>query len=511
MSLALALDALETLHRNPSSSILWRHLSLSQRNLNEKEKGILVDLIVRSKYQSNYINWLKYSALDYITGNSDWRRKQAELACDNTSPEAIMELLNLNWALALENSTTIEAFSDQIYTIDVWQLQQLVAQKLTSLSEEVSNLNTKKLRVAIYTPQIASMRHGGTALSLNLASLLLDGGIEIEVFAAQETAIPAIEAYKGGTRECRREKLEKDALKLHGSGKCELHLSNEQFSILSRFNKVLWEIEKYEPDIVLFVGFMSPVVHALYKKYPILAMSVHTSSPPVPMDIWLSNQLPTDNKFWLSQSSASTAYFPYRFWPRGKAAPIDMEELEIPKQATVLVTAGYRFATDIVPPWSTRMIDFLETNEHVYWLLVGVTSKDRRNGLVMHDRIRISEPQKNLESWLAASDIYVGHPGIGGGEAAAMAMEQGIPVLSFENTDGGNKVGEYAVSSTENYFELLSTWANNLDSRKKAGMSQKEIFNSRLDISGENAKRDLKLALSSTIELGKKRIGIECE
>ena len=154
------------------------------------------------------------------------------------------------------------------------------------------------------------------------------------------------------------------------------------------------------------------------------------------------------------------------------------------------------------------MLAFLDANKHVYWLLVGVSPEQMKTLEISHDKLRILPPQNNVERCYASGDIYVDTPSIGSGGAVTMAMEQGTPAISFSNTDGGNKVGEFAVASNEDYFKLLDVWVNDAGARKQAGNKQKLIFDSRLDISSEKAKNDIMQAIRQTIELCNRRMGV---
>jgi len=499
-------DAFEIVNQFPESSLLWKRLAQALKLLNAEDKAELVDLVTGSEYPSRNVNWLKYSALHYITSNPDWRRRQAALADKHTSPEAIMELLNSNWVAALRDSNSREAFAEQIECIDTLRLQELIADRLDSTGEQKVSINTKQPRVAIYTPQITNATHGGTLLTLNIASSLNKAGVDYRIFTSQETDIPCVVAYTGSMDICRIEKIELASIKLQDGGDCQLYLPNIGMSLFSRYQDLSRVIDNYSPDIILFVGFMSPLIHALYKKYPVLGLSIHTSCPAVPMDLWLSNQPVEDGSRWQVTGSASVAHFPYRFWRKGNAIPISRNALKIPEQAVLLVTAGFRLSAEIRPPWNINMLEFLDAHKNVYWLLLGVNEQQIKYLRASHDRLRILGPQNNPEIYYASSDIYVDTPSIGGGGAVAMAMEQGTPAIAFTGTDGGNKTGKFAVASNEDYFKLLDAWVNDAAARNHAGNEQKLMFDTRLDFSSENAQHDIQQAINQTIELCNQRL-----
>lgn len=102
-------------------------------------------------------------------------------------------------------------------------------------------------------------------------------------------------------------------------------------------------------------------------------------------------------------------------------------------------------------------------------------------------------------------DIYLNPPRIGGGGALAMAMEQGLAVLTFGNSDGGDKVGAHAISSDEDYFARLEAWVVDPVGRRQAGEALKARFHARLDFSGAEPAAGLMQACQKGIELFNRR------
>ena len=105
-------------------------------------------------------------------------------------------------------------------------------------------------------------------------------------------------------------------------------------------------------------------------------------------------------------------------------------------------------------------------------------------------------------------DIYVNPPRMGGGGTVAMAMEQGLAVATFSCSDGGDKVGGFALESEEAYFAQLDGWVNDREARQQAGAALQARFQARLNFSGEAAAAGLKRACDLASESFKQRMEI---
>lgn len=491
MSQALALDALESVKLAPTSSLLWQRLSSLGAALVGGERTALIQAVAELPCESIDAQWLRCSALASLTRDPVWFARQAALADDMTATDAVMSLLGLAWYHALARKPEHDAFVRFLCDMDAPRLQRLVATRMFGPESARRDVRGDRLRVAVYTPEVANNRHGGTTLALNTMSALVGQGVELFGFSAKEASIPAIASYHGGIEALAPLPVERESLTLHVSGNVQLSFSNAEFSLRTRLNQVVQAIDAYAPDVVVFVGFMSPMMYRLHAHYPVVGLSVHALPPVAPVDVWLSADPQGDAACWPGVPVPRVFPFPFRFWPSGPVTPVDRAIVGLPADVTLLVTAGYRLDAEIVSPWSGHMLGFLETHPEVHWLLVGVPEGQSPASLPVHPRIHRVAPQPRLEPWLAMCDIYANPPRMGGGGALAMAMEQGLPVVTFARSDGGDKVGEYAVDSSEAYFALLRGWVEDQGARQHVGDVLKARFHERLDFSSEAAAKGL--------------------
>lgn len=506
MNHALALDALESVNLAPTSSLLWQRLSALVSVLEGNERAALIHAIAVLPLEPREAQWLRCSALAYLTRDPVWFARQAALTDDTFTADAVMTLLGLAWYQALTCTSGHNAFVQQLRDINAPHLQRLVASHISDPGRVVRAPLGPRLRVALYTPEIANGRHGGTTLTLNTMSVLASQAVDLYGFSAKEMSIPAIASYHGGSESLSPLPVEVESLKLSTPGNIQLSFSTVEFSLRSRFNQILQAIDAYAPDVVIFVGFMSPLAYHLYAKYPMVGLSVHALPPVAPVDVWLSADPEGDASCWPGLPVPQVFPFPFRFWPAGQATPVDRATVGLPAAATVLVTVGFRLDTEIVPPWSEQMLNFIEVHPEVHWLLLGVADGSSLTSVPLHPRILRVPPQVRPQGWLAMCDIYVNPPRMGGGGALAMAMEQGLSVVTFAHSDGGDKVGEFAVGSSEDYFAQLAAWVSDPSARRQAGDALKARFHARLDFSGDAAAKGLMQVLDLAIESFQQRM-----
>lgn len=496
----LACDTLESVKLAPTSPVLWQRLSALVNALEVAEQSALINQIVTLSCETSQAQWLRCSALAYLTRDPDWLIRQAALADDATAPDAVMTLLCLAWHHALARTSGRSAFVQLLRDIDAPRLQRLLAARLPGPDSPRPATPGRRLRVAIYTPQVANSRHGGTTFTLNAMSVLARQDVELRTFTAQEATIPDTGSYHGGAESVIQSPVELESLTLNAPGTVQIILPNGEFSLRLRLEQMARAIHAYAPDLVIFVGLMSPLAFRLYAHYPVVGLSVHALPPAVPVDVWLSAQPQGDLLRWPDLPTPHAAHFPFRFWPAGKVTPVDRLSVGLPATAVVLVTVGFRLDTEIAPPWSEQMLAFVAAHAEVHWLLVGVPAGTAPAALPPHPRIQMVPAQLRLETWLAACDIYVNPPRMGGGGAVAMAMEQGLPVASFAGSDGGDKAGTWAVASDEHYFKQLDAWVTDPVTRRQAGDAMQQQFMTELDLSSEQAAAGLMHACHLAIE-----------
>lgn len=500
MSLALALDALESVKRHSHSSVLWQALAHHVQALSGTDRQHLLDATATLTMPPGPGEWLRCSAMAALTQDIAWYARQAEQADPNTLPDAIFSLMGLVWYHALARTADRASLRDCLQQIDLVRLQQHVAGQLPERPPAVRRRLGERLRIAIYTPHIASQNHGGTLFSLNMLNVLREELAEVITFSAQENHIPQVASYHGGSEHLHALDTDLSSLQLQRPGGARFLIPDTALSLRARLLEIQKAIDTFAPDLVLFVGFYSPMVFDLYRRYPVLGLSVHALPPIAPVDVWLSADARSEAVRWQGIAPPQPFDFPFRFWPTAPFTPLTRDTLGLPDNATLLICVGYRLQDELNPAWRQRMLDLLERHPDAHWLLLGVLEIVPDTALPQHQRIYRIAPQASISPWLALSDIFINPPRVGGGSAVAQAMEQGLAIAAMSDGDGGDKLGPYAAITENEYFATLEQWLNQPDERRAAGQILKTRFHQRLNLSGIHASSQLIQACHQTIE-----------
>ena len=496
----LARDALDLVQRTPTAAHLWRRLASMLRTTDVASCAAMLDEMAQWQFDHPAAQWLHYSAMAGLTLQPHWQTRQAALAGAHSAPGALAALLQLNWYYALTNGGAHDGFTRRLQVIDGVHLQRLLARQLgPDDPAPPARPGQRPLRVALYTPDLADRRHGGTVFTLNMLSLLTRQAVVVRAFCGQEMSSPDMEAYCGSDVVV-PPALDAAALTLHVPGSLDVKLGHTELSLAPRLTAVLQEIHRFEPDLVLFVGFLSPLVYRLYERYPVLGLSLHALTPMVPLDVWLSPQEGAPVQRWPGLPVPAVAPFPCRFWPTAAPQPRSRAELDVPDDALVLLTSGNRLHVEIPEQWGAAMVALLDAHPGAYWVLIGVPEAQALDGIGAHPRIRRLALQERLEPWLALADLYANPPRMGGGGSVAMAMQQGLAVAAYAHTDGGDKTGPWAASSQAAYLDLLGSWLRDPHARRAAAQAMRQRHAEVLDMSGEQAGQRLTVALQLAIE-----------
>jgi len=506
MNAALAFDALETVKRSPTSPLLWQRLSEFVAALGINERAAMSQIIANLSLPSREARWLRDSAMAFLTRDPAWFVRQAASVDGNTAPDAVMTMLSLAWHHAVVRSATHPSLAQTLRDIDAVRLQQVVASHIRGSGQVRRNPPEMRARVAVYTPEIGNREHGGTAVLLNVLSLLATQDVDLHAFTAKETSIPGVGSYHGGAEFVTAPVVFPEALSLRTQCAVELHIPDVELSLRQRFDEVRQAIDAFAPDVVIVVGFMSPLAYSLYADYPVVGLPIHALPPLAPVDTWLCARPELEAAAWPGFPSPPAFPFPFRFWPADPCVPVEREALGLSADACVLITVGYRLLTEIASPWREQMLAFVDAHPAVHWVLIGVLPGEAGQ-LPSHPRIHVLPPKPLLPAWLAMADIFVNPPRIGGGGAAAMSMEQRVPVLTFVDGDAGDKVGEFAAASSDAYFAQLQAWVDDAEARRDAGRSMQTTFRERLDFSSPQAAASLMQACSLAAESFNQRAG----
>ncbi|MBI2772008.1 MAG: hypothetical protein HYX47_20485 [Burkholderiales bacterium] len=499
-SFALALDALEAVTVCPEHVPAWWQMMRFSLPLPPQEKAQIITRVSQLSAGSLQAQWFRHSALYGLTQDAGHLVAQAELAAILPDAQRRMSLALLVWSYALAHVPQRDAFR-QLF-VDTRQVELLGGLCATlDCAPRPQGPPKTAFRVAILAQQLSTGLHAGTSIAFNLAGLLEGQGFETRIFAAQELTIAAMAGYSACGERMVASVAEPATWPAHWPRGITAVLADAEFSVSARWAQLADALSAYAPDLVLLVGFASPLAWALHRSYPMLGLSLHTLAPLAPVDVWLAADAAAGQScFWPGLPAPRIAHFPYRFWPAGASAALTRAGTDVPEGAVLLVSCGSRLDQEISEPFAGNMLGFLDANPQVHWLLVGLPDPQRAPMAGKHERIHHVRGQTNLADWIRLADIYLNPPRMGGGTSVAMAMEQALPVVAMEACDGGDKIGALAAPDLDGYFARLSQWVSDPALRKRDGGNLRQAFHDQLDLSNPAAGPQLVRACEQAIE-----------
>jgi hypothetical protein len=324
-------------------------------------------------------------------------------------------------------------------------------------------------------------------MALEQVRVLLQQGIEVNLFSCLESTIPDGHHLLGNGINNPPMATRLNAWLQSLGAPVEVHLGDVRLSLLRRWRDMLVHIDAYGPDLVMFVGLHSGLVSALYRRYPVLGLSTNSIAPLVPTDAWLTAQAALDGTLsrpWNDSYPQSLAcYHPFRVRRKAVGEGLPRASLELDDDAVLMITMGNHLNVKISEAWAQRVCGAMERHPKLVWLLVG---GDGALPPVLAGldpaRLRLQPFTPQAMQWLAASDLYLHPPIMGGGFSVAEAMSQGMPVLALADSDGGDKLGPYADTDLDSYFARLDALAADAALRRSYSEQMRERFDSALDL-----------------------------
>ena len=415
----------------------------------------------------------------------------------------LLTLLNLAWARALALGRNRGGFLQILRDAGCQQALDCLAADLAESGSLLAPLARSRplARVALLAPSLGRFDHAPTALALNHAALLASMRLEVHVFSTQDMTVPQVEACLVDGNLPQFSAPDANSWKPPIPGRFDVTLPDLRLSPAARWRNALRQIARFDPDLVLFVGLMSPLLPQLFAARPLVALSVNSVAPLGPCHVWLAADPEAQAGAHRAPDYAEGAVFryPYRIALSAQRAVLSRQALGLPENALVLVSVGFRLNTEIQGAWAERMEAFLQAHPQALWLLVG-SGPDLPPRLANRStRIRALPPGLDVRAVYRACDIYVNPPRMGGGFSVAEAMAEGLPVLAFAGSDGGAKTGEHALADADAYFARLEQLVRDADAHKALGAALAARFAANYDLA--SAREPLARALALAQEL----------
>jgi glycosyltransferase involved in cell wall biosynthesis len=367
-------------------------------------------------------------------------------------------------------------------------------------------ISQKLERITIITSYIGNAFHTPSRLVINYASMLKKLDINVNIISCQEL-LPNKMMYFHGAGRC----VDLPALDTHGLSNLMpggvVALVTNELEMPSRWTVASQWISQFDPDLILCIGPYSPLASALYSWKPIVALPTNAVSFMGSADIWLngSDHLPSDAEVtWSGEFPLPKTHFhPFRIPKNNAINNLSREQLGIDPDALVLVTVGFRLAKEIEGDWAAKMLETISQHRQIVWVLIGDSIPGALVNAPTGKIINLSG-RDDVQSVLKLCDIYVNPPRMGGGFSVLEAMSAGLAALAFCNTDGGEKIGQYAARDQAMYFSILHELILSKEKRISLGRDLQERFARYYDI--EASGPSLIEACNKAIEQAKLRL-----
>ena len=342
-------------------------------------------------------------------------------------------------------------------------------------------------RVALIAPELVNLNHAPTALALHHARLLAEKGLAVQVFCAQDLRVADMQFFLGGGEQSILAQPDHGSWSSILPASVTVHASNSNFSLKLRCKNMLSQICAFDPDLVFLVGFSSPLATHLFKVRPVLGLSVNTLPPASPVDLWLcanEHKSGAQDDTWSPWFPAAEAWhYPYRIMLKPLSKTISREQIGLRPNTVALISVGDRLDRETQPAWASRMLEFMAVHPMVEWVILGGSGQippALAGGNTSN--IHLIPHQPDVRSYCKNCDIFVNPPRMGGGFSVADAMAEGLPVVAYAGSDGGDKLGAMAVAGDADYFVLLSEWVASAAIRQQAGAALRQRFEQTLDL-----------------------------
>ena len=508
-------DAIERILANPSSEHAWHRFEALYVKPPAELHSEAVALFSAPILDKGLPGFLRATLLASLPGGTGHLARAGELllAVSPLDPDRICAFLLFAWGMLLAANCTHADFIAGVASARFAALSQRAAHVLPQQMPVLPQRPVPVVKkIALLAGHLGNIWHTPTRMVLDQLNVLHALGYEVEVFSAQEQMPPDMSSYLGSNCSSFTGPIDASQwpayLNISAPFSFAIHASDMRFSMAQRWRTLLQLIAGFDPDLIFFVGLYGPMLLPLYQCRPVLALGTHAFAPVVPADAWLCADAAhaglAERHWGLGLPASFACDHPYRIRDTRRAGSVDRAGLGLPADKLILISVGARLPAEIVGPWAQAMLRVLAQQPDSVWLLVGgagvmpAALVDAADGRVMTLR-----HQEDIGSLLAASDIYINPPRMGGGFSVAEAMAASLPVVALRGADGGNKMGQMAALGEDDYFLKLQALLESEAARSAIGAQMRVIFEQTLSLA--NSHPSLEAAIATTLELYQRR------
>ena len=488
--MTLLLDALDRVLKEPQCAQRWHNLlAIWHGTADQAARRSALDVLEGLPNDDMRNDVLRLTFLAGATGESRFENAAATraMAAEPNEPDRLAALMAYQWLSSLQNLEERSAFVAALTAGHVPEMAKRLMQDAARLIPPgfAPRAADKLQRVAVIAPYIGHQFHTPSVMAVEQCAVLAREGLQVRIFSAQELRPPDAALFRGDGQELVLPTLDAKAWAHILPAGVGMTISDARFSLPGRWRNLMPVLTEFNPDVVLLVGLYSPLAAALYAVRPVVGISVNSVAPIGPLDVWLTADPDADRKeAWGGIFPPALPIFhPWRVRRSRKPIDVTRAQLGIDEAAVIWITAGFRLEREVKAEWANRMLQLMSAHPRVVWLLVGGEGNlPEALRQAPPGRVRALATRNDLPGILRCSDIYVNPPRMGGGFSVAEAMAEGMAVTAFAASDGGDKVGELALTDMDSYMERLAALTESPELRADTGASLRQRFNERFDI-----------------------------
>lgn len=506
-------DALSQALQEPHQAAAWRNLFAAAQDLVMAGYAALVHQRLEDidglDTPSEVLRW---TLMRDLFGNN-YAEKAVDFALQMPAGgvDRLASLAAYGWGHAVKFGASKHQFMQRIKKGKVPELVAAMTGVAKRLLPDglVPRVPTQVKRVAVILPHAGHAGHTPSAMVISQCEVLVRCGMTVQLFACQELSAAQPDLYSGSPEGVVLAPIDLAYWQTHLPAGISMDVAADcRMSLTVRWHDILEKLSQFDPDLVWGVGLYSPLASAVHERRALMAMNVHACPPMGPSDVWLTSDPIVPHAIGWDDSAQKLVphLHPFRMKPPVCSGGLTRASLNINEDAVVCITVGARLGSELSQDWVTRVLEVLRTSTNSVWLLVGgdglkpATMPDAVDGV----SVVVLGHRTDMGDLLKLSDIYLNPPRMGGGFSVAEAMASGCAVVSLADGDGGDKLGPFAMSTHDSYFEFLKKLLTNPLRRKIQSDSLRERFDSRLNLMYSD--KSLLCAMGLALENARARI-----
>lgn len=250
---------------------------------------------------------------------------------------------------------------------------------------------------------------------------------------------------------------------------------------LAQMRKLIQEIYERRPYCVWCFGVVPAYTVIMQQFTTFLYMAFNQGYFGIPADIAVNYfpGVPIQKKAerdFLSEHGVRVKDIEFPFSYAKAERTMERSEYEIPDESFAIAVVGNRLESECSQPFLSVLKDVAEETDCCL-VFIGNVGEEFQNTVkwqVGHpEKIRFLGYQDRLEEVLALVDLLVNPPGMGGGTAALLAMNEGKPIVTLNQGDVAAFAGEeFVCGGLEEYPALIRKYIEEpVFYRKKSGLA----------------------------------------